>query len=54
MNVFSSIWFLAQNPISNYWHKATDRTFSGIYHVNACSSTTTTNIARTFPACRPR
>src|SRR6266852_2042006 len=35
MNVFSSIWFLAQNPISNYWHKATDRTFSGIYHVNA-------------------
>jgi cellulose synthase/poly-beta-1,6-N-acetylglucosamine synthase-like glycosyltransferase len=35
MNVFSSIWFLAQNPISNYWHRATDRTFSGIYHVNA-------------------
>jgi len=35
MNVFSSIWLLAQNPISNYWHKATDRTFSGIYHVNA-------------------
>jgi cellulose synthase/poly-beta-1,6-N-acetylglucosamine synthase-like glycosyltransferase len=35
MNLFSSIWFLAQNPISNYWHNATDRTFSGIYHVNA-------------------
>ena len=35
MNLFSFIWFLAQNPISNYWHKATDRTFSGIYHVNA-------------------
>jgi len=35
MNLFSSIWFFAQNPISNYWHKATDRTFSGIYHVNA-------------------
>jgi len=25
----------AQSPLSNYWHKATDRTFSGIYHVNA-------------------
>src|SRR5246127_3482406 len=35
MNLFSSIWFLAQNAIPNYWHKATDRTFSGIYHVNA-------------------
>ncbi len=35
MNLVSSIWYLAQNPISNYWHKATDRTFSGIYHVNA-------------------
>jgi len=35
MNLVSSIWFLAQNPVSNYWHKATDRTFSGVYHVNA-------------------
>src|SRR5258708_10009310 len=35
MNLFSSIWFLAQNRIPNYWHKATDRIFSGIYHVNA-------------------
>src|ERR1700751_3706908 len=35
MNLFAIVWFLAQNPISNYWHKATDRTFSGIYHVNA-------------------
>jgi cellulose synthase/poly-beta-1,6-N-acetylglucosamine synthase-like glycosyltransferase len=26
---------IAQSSLSNYWHKATDRTFSGIYHVNA-------------------
>ena len=26
---------VSQNPLSNYWHKATDRTFSGIYHANA-------------------
>ena len=25
----------AQSSLSNYWHKVTDRTFSGIYHVNA-------------------
>src|SRR6201981_2588455 len=35
MHLFSIIWCLAQNPVSNYWHKATDRTFSGIYHANA-------------------
>jgi len=26
---------VSQNPLSDYWHKATDRTFSGIYHANA-------------------
>jgi cellulose synthase/poly-beta-1,6-N-acetylglucosamine synthase-like glycosyltransferase len=26
---------VAQNPVSNYWHKLTDRTFTGIYHANA-------------------
>jgi cellulose synthase/poly-beta-1,6-N-acetylglucosamine synthase-like glycosyltransferase len=25
----------AQNPLTNYWHKLTDRTFSGVYHANA-------------------
>ena len=35
MNLLATLWLLAQNPISNYWHKATDRTFSGIYHANA-------------------
>ena len=29
------LWALAQNPVSNYWHKLTDKTFTGIYHVNA-------------------
>src|SRR5262250_560270 len=24
-----------QNPLSHYWHKITDRTFSGVYHANA-------------------
>jgi cellulose synthase/poly-beta-1,6-N-acetylglucosamine synthase-like glycosyltransferase len=24
-----------QNPVRHYWHKITDRTFAGIYHVNA-------------------
>jgi cellulose synthase/poly-beta-1,6-N-acetylglucosamine synthase-like glycosyltransferase len=27
--------YFAQNPISHYWHKITDKTFSGIYHANA-------------------
>src|SRR6266446_9008161 len=35
MNLLATLCLLAQNPISNYWHKATDRTFSGIYHANA-------------------
>ncbi len=30
-----SVAFAAQNPISHYWHKITDRTFAGIYHANA-------------------
>ena len=25
----------AQNSISHYWHKITDKTFAGIYHANA-------------------
>src|SRR5258706_15509134 len=29
------IWFLAQGKLTNYWHKLTDPTFRGIYHVNA-------------------
>ncbi len=30
-----SIVLAAQNPISHYWHKLTDKTFTGIYHANA-------------------
>ncbi|HEY6127016.1 MAG TPA: cellulose synthase family protein [Candidatus Acidoferrum sp.] len=30
----SIVAFIAQSSLSNYWHRATDRTFSGIYHVN--------------------
>src|SRR3989442_14912731 len=30
-----SVGLAVQNPISHYWHKITDRTFSGIYHANA-------------------
>jgi len=30
-----SVVFAAQNSISHYWHKLTDRTFTGIYHANA-------------------
>src|SRR5262252_2298979 len=26
---------VAQNPVINYWHKLTDKTFTGIYHANA-------------------
>jgi cellulose synthase/poly-beta-1,6-N-acetylglucosamine synthase-like glycosyltransferase len=35
MNLCAMLWALAQNPVSNYWHKLTDKTFTGIYHVNA-------------------
>src|SRR5579862_7318291 len=24
-----------QNPLSHYWHKITDKTFTGVYHANA-------------------
>src|SRR5271155_4153954 len=27
--------FLAQGSIGHYWHKLTDRTFTGVYHANA-------------------
>jgi cellulose synthase/poly-beta-1,6-N-acetylglucosamine synthase-like glycosyltransferase len=30
-----SVSLAQQNPISHYWHKVTDKTFSGIYHANA-------------------
>jgi cellulose synthase/poly-beta-1,6-N-acetylglucosamine synthase-like glycosyltransferase len=30
-----SIWLAVQSPLSQYWHKLTDRTFVGIYHANA-------------------
>jgi len=30
-----AVHFLAQSAFSHYWHKLTDRTFAGIYHVNA-------------------
>src|SRR5882762_7557185 len=35
MNLSAIIWFLAQSKLTNYWHKLTDPTFRGIYHVNA-------------------
>src|SRR5260221_13140921 len=35
MNLSAIIWFLAQGKLTNYWHKLTDPTFRGIYHVNA-------------------
>jgi cellulose synthase/poly-beta-1,6-N-acetylglucosamine synthase-like glycosyltransferase len=30
-----SILLALQNPLSHYWHRITDKTFSGIYHANA-------------------
>jgi len=30
-----SLIFAQQSPIKHYWHKITDRTFTGIYHANA-------------------
>ena len=35
MNFPFIVLFVAQSALSNYWHKAADRTFSGIYHLNA-------------------
>jgi cellulose synthase/poly-beta-1,6-N-acetylglucosamine synthase-like glycosyltransferase len=31
----AAIHWLAQNSLTNYWHKLTDRTFAGMYHANA-------------------
>jgi len=30
-----TIFLAAQNSVSHYWHKVTDKTFAGIYHANA-------------------
>ncbi|HET8925877.1 MAG TPA: cellulose synthase family protein [Candidatus Acidoferrum sp.] len=30
-----SVYLAAQNSVSHYWHKITDKTFAGIYHANA-------------------
>jgi cellulose synthase/poly-beta-1,6-N-acetylglucosamine synthase-like glycosyltransferase len=35
MNLSALIVFLAQSSVARYWHKLTDRTFSGVYHANA-------------------
>src|SRR6516165_3764805 len=35
MRLCATLWIAAQNPVSNYWHKLTDRTFYGVYHANA-------------------
>src|SRR5882724_3257942 len=35
MSLAAIALLLAQSPITNHWHKLTDKTFSGIYHVNS-------------------
>jgi len=35
MKLCAMVWLAGQNPVSNYWHKLTDKTFSGVYHANA-------------------
>src|SRR3989442_255519 len=35
MNFPFIVLFVAQSALSNYWHKAAYRTFTGIYHLNA-------------------
>jgi cellulose synthase/poly-beta-1,6-N-acetylglucosamine synthase-like glycosyltransferase len=36
LQTLASFLFAAQhNPLVHYWHKITDRTFSGVYHANA-------------------
>src|SRR5258707_1953135 len=35
MNLSAIMRFLAKGKLTNYWHKLTDPTFRGIYHVNA-------------------
>jgi cellulose synthase/poly-beta-1,6-N-acetylglucosamine synthase-like glycosyltransferase len=34
-SIASLIFAAQQNPLSHYWHKITDRTFTGVYHANA-------------------
>jgi cellulose synthase/poly-beta-1,6-N-acetylglucosamine synthase-like glycosyltransferase len=34
-NLVATLLAIQQNPLSHYWHKITDRTFSGVYHANA-------------------
>jgi cellulose synthase/poly-beta-1,6-N-acetylglucosamine synthase-like glycosyltransferase len=35
IQLFISMMLAVQGPVSRYWHKLTDRTFTGIYHANA-------------------
>src|SRR5204863_7197672 len=35
MVLLNTLLFLSQSGVSRYWHKLTDRTFTGIYHANA-------------------
>src|SRR5215510_14864378 len=35
MLLLSTILLLSQTGVSRYWHKLTDRTFTGVYHANA-------------------
>ena len=32
---FAAMLWAAQNPLSKYWQRLTDRTFQGVYQVNA-------------------
>jgi len=34
-NLVPTLLVIQQSPLSHYWHKITDRTFSGVYHANA-------------------
>ena len=31
----ATLFFLSQSSVGRYWHKLTDRTFTGVYHANA-------------------
>src|SRR3981189_1181353 len=35
MVLLTILLFLSQSGVSRYWHKLTDRTFTGVYHANA-------------------
>ncbi len=35
MVLLNTLLFLSQSGVSRYWHKLTDRTFTGVYHANA-------------------